>query len=68
MKKMGVYAIAAVFLFATAEPSFAGGMRKAVAANYSNGMCREKITPKGLKGPALKAAWKSCKESPDTYN
>jgi hypothetical protein len=29
--------------------------------------CREKIDPKHLTGDSLKAEWKKCKESPDTY-
>jgi hypothetical protein len=42
--------------------------RKSRAEAYSDGTCRQKIDVKNLKGQALKDAWKSCRESPDSYN
>jgi len=65
----GIIALASVaILFAAWSPAQAGGSRVAANRNYINGTCREKIDPKHLKGPALKEAWKACRESPDTYN
>ena len=41
---------------------------QAVQARYTNSTCHQKIDPKKLRGPALKEAWRSCRENADAYN
>ncbi len=64
----GFVAIASLAALLAATLSANGSNWKAAGRNYVNSTCHEKIDPKNLKGDAKKAAWKACKESPDSYN
>jgi hypothetical protein len=55
--------MAAVFL---ANAATAGQEHQRIR-NQKGQICRSKIEPKGLKGPAFKSEMQKCKANPDLY-
>ena len=69
MKQLLICAASAAFVFTSAQAlAGTGTMHQHLGGQYANGVCKPKIAAKNLKGAELKAAWKACKESPDSYN
>jgi hypothetical protein len=55
--------LAAVFLASAAN----AGQEHHRVSHQKGEICRSKIEPKGLKGPAFKSEMQKCKVNPDLY-
>jgi len=66
MHKLGLILTVAFGLASLANPALAGNTRRTMAQAIT-AKCKQAIDPKHLKGDALKAEWKKCREEGDSY-